>query len=96
MVAVQGLEPRTEAYLADSVFEVLKKHGEALVALDLAAAAAEAVCQGEKEVLQLMETGSHSAYHSPADELRAILCQSLPFRQNGRWDAGPGDDRGYR
>jgi hypothetical protein len=69
MVAVQGLEPRTEAYLADSVFDVLKKHGEALVALDLAAAAAEAVGQSEIGVFQLGKPVRLPSYHPPSDEL---------------------------
>jgi len=37
--------------------------------VDLAAAAAEAVCQGESGVFQLRKPGGHPAYHSPPDEL---------------------------
>jgi hypothetical protein len=37
--------------------------------VDLAAAAAEAICQSENGFFQRGGTGGHPAYHSPSDEL---------------------------
>ncbi len=74
------IELRTEAYLADPVFEVLKKHGVGLV-FSHWTWLPPLRKQFAKVKMEFFNSGkqvSHPAYHSPSDELRGILCQSLP------------------
>jgi len=47
--------------------------------VDLAAAAAETVCQGEHEVFQLREPGRHPANHAPPDEHEESYAKAFPF-----------------